>query len=121
MQVTNSYSPNSTGNLTNFTIASGEYVTLQFAFANNGTALDLTGYSAKMQINFPSPLLLQTPSSGLSIPTPANGIVNLTIQTTQTDVVAGTYPYDFWLIISGEPIPYMSGNFIVTPSRTPVP
>ena len=121
MQISAQVANNSVGYNVNYTIYTGEYVTLQYAITSGGSAMNLTGYSAKMQINFPTPLLLQTPSSGLAIPTPTNGIVNATLTNAQTEVVAGTYTWDFWLIISGQPVPYLSGAIAVQQGVTPVP
>lgn len=110
----------------NYSLVNGDNIDNASTFLqSDGTPIDLTGWTAKMTIAFPTPVELTTGNGGLSIPTPINGQVFIVVSSTITSAWdTGTYPYDFWLIATQSPVSenqYYSGTVTVTPSVSPVP
>lgn len=110
-------------NQVGISIHAGQDVAISLTFLNSdGTPVDLTGANLKMQIAFPSPLLLTTASGGLPLTDPVNGIAQLNIPTSVTvDLPAGVYPFDFWEVTGINADFDFSGMFTVIPSITAVP
>lgn len=112
------------GDQTNFTIKAGETVAqaIQF-FVSRTVPLDLSGYTLKSQINFPTPLLLTTENGGITIIDAELGKVQINIDSeTTADLPIGCYPYDLWTVSGGgEEKPWLCGTFSVVTSITPVP
>ena len=123
MQVINTPSNNATGNITSFVMMAGENVSAQLTFASGGSPVNLTGFNFKMNIGFPSPLLLSTGAGSIVITNAASGILTFNLNTGQTEnIPGGSYPYDLWLINSSNaPTPLLSGYFIIQQSITAVP
>ncbi len=85
----------------NFSILSGGTFGFQINWTDSaGTPIDLTGYSAKMQVrssvNSVNPLMTLSTSNGqIIIPTPSNGQIFLSVSSTETaELPAGNYVYD---------------------------
>lgn len=91
---------------------------------DDGTAIDLTGYSARMMVRSAysdaSPVLDVGTGGWITIPTPANGEVQILVPDTETDdLEAGNYLYDVELEDSaGFVTRILEGPFIVTPQVT---
>ena len=85
---------------------------------NNGTPIDLTGYTARMQVRpkFGSDnavLTLSSPSSGIVI-TPLTGTLALTATTVQTAAIdGGFYVYDLEITSGGVVTRLMQGSVTV--------
>lgn len=112
------------GTATNLAIAAGETVAESLTIAAAGIALNLTGYTLKMQINFPSlPLLLTTTNGGIAITNATQGIVQINVADTVSDRLAvGTFPYDFWMISGGGiATRLLYGSFTIIQNITPIP
>ena len=73
----------------------------------NGNPVDLTGYTAKMQVRKEPAdtsylIELSTANSRISIPTPANGTIEFNISSADTlGLASGTYKYDLMMTDSG--------------------
>ena len=103
----------------NITMDQGAQWTLQVVYDNNnGTPIDLTGYTARMQVRpkFGSDnavLTISSPSSGIVI-TPLTGTLNLTATTAQTgDIPGGFYVYDLEITSGGVVTRLMQGSVTV--------
>lgn len=103
----------------NITMDQGAQWTLTVVYDNNsGTPIDLTGYTARMQVRpkFGSDnavLTLSSPSSGIVI-TPLTGTLNLTATTAQTgDIDGGFYVYDLEISSGGVVTRLMQGSVTV--------
>jgi hypothetical protein len=105
------------GNVYNITAEQGSTFVLQFDIKTDGTAWNLTGYSARMQVR-------SAPSSSVKIlnlvsPTDITltslGVVTVTVSaTTMATVAAGKWVYDLELVSpSGIVEKPLKGNFIV--------
>lgn len=122
MQISNITANNSVGNTTTISMIAGEAGAIPLTINVAGSPLNLTSYSAKMQINFPVPVLFSTANGDIVITNAGAGQLQINITTSQTEQPSGTYSYDFWLTNgSGSPAPWLSGNFILSPSNTPIP
>jgi len=115
-------------NLTaNMQLSVGESVSTQLQLFTgippNNTVIDLTGFTIKMQINFPTPLLLNTGNGGIVIPDALNGIMQINIaDTVSNQFVVGVYPYDIFTIDeANNAMCIMGGVFTVLQSVTPIP
>ena len=103
----------------NITMDQGAQWTLTVVYDNNnGTPIDLTGYTARMQVRpkFGSDnavLTISSPSSGIVI-TPLTGTLNLTATTAQTgDIPGGFYVYDLEISSGGVVTRLMQGSVTV--------
>jgi len=103
----------------NITMDQGAQWTLTVQYDNNnGTPIDLTGYTARMQVRpkFGSDnavLTISSPSSGIVI-TPLTGTLNLTATTAQTgDIPGGFYVYDLEITSGGVVTRLMQGSVTV--------
>ena len=107
----------------NFLIAAGETVAEAVTIAAGGVLVNLTGYSLKMQINFPSPLLLDTGNSGITTTNATQGAAQINISSATTETFgASSGLYDFWMISgSGVATRLFGGLFSVNSSITPIP
>jgi hypothetical protein len=112
-----------TGYTTYIAITAGETVALSMALSANSTAINLTGYTLKCQINAPAPLALNTTNGGITVTNAAQGDIQLTISSTQSAAIpVGVYRFDLWMTSSGGvETPLLNGNFSVTPNISPVP
>ncbi len=103
----------------NITMDQGAQWTLTVVYDdNNGNPIDLTGFTAKMQLRkkFDSPtaiLTLESPSSGIVI-TPLTGTLQLTATTAQmTGIEGGIYVYDLEIASGGVVTRLMMGSATV--------
>jgi hypothetical protein len=85
--------------------------------------MNLTGYSFKMQINFATPLVLSTSNSGITIPDPVNGLIQVNIASATTKTRPSvTTSYDFWMTSPGGQETFLwRGVCTVTPTQTTLP
>ncbi|MDX1974486.1 MAG: hypothetical protein SFT92_02295 [Rickettsiales bacterium] len=111
------------GMTTTISILSGETVALAMTLSSGGSPIDLTGYSLKSQINFPTPLTLNTTNSGITITNAANGVISLNISSAQSSVVEqGAYDFDLWMTSPTDvETPLLTGKFLITPNIVAVP
>lgn len=89
----------------------------------NGTAVNLTGYSARMQVREAyeslSPVLSLTSGSGITLGGTAGSIILEANATTTAALEAGQYVYDLELVTSGGYVTrLLEGNFTVDPEVT---
>lgn len=101
------------------TVAAGE--TIQDAFTwkqPSGAAVNLTGYTAKMQARDKAGLLILEAESGSGITLGgAAGTVTLSVPT--TGVAAGGYAYDLFLTSGGGVVTQLvEGDLVVNPAVT---
>ena len=102
----------------NITMDQGAQWTLTVVYKDNsGVAINLTGYTARMQVRpkfgADAALTLSSPSSGIVI-TGATGTLALTATTAQTAAIAGGfYVYDLEIAIGGVVTRLMQGNVTV--------
>jgi hypothetical protein len=111
-------------NVVDANIKQGETINVQLAFTNpDGSALNITGYSLKMQVNFPTPVLFSTGNGGITITNAAGGLAMLNDTDLHTEAYpVGGYAYDVFTISGGsDSICYMQGIFNVLQSVTPIP
>jgi hypothetical protein len=113
-----------TAGIYNFTIDQGSTWTLQLVYTDaNGTAINLTGYTAKMQLRskFGSDtavLTLATGGQGIVI-TPLTGTLNLTATDEQTGAISpGFYVYDLELDLAGVITRLIQGQVTLSPQVT---
>ena len=114
-----------TAGIYNFTIDQGAEYTTTIVYQNpNGTPIDLTGYSAAMQLREqstspnPAALTLTSPSGGIVI-TPLAGQLDITITTAQTGALdARFYVYDLELTLSGVVTRIIQGQITVSAQVT---
>lgn len=111
----------------NYTLFAGDYINTSATFLQSDgvTPMNLAGYYAKMQIGFPTPVILSTSNGGITIPTPTNGTIFLNALTSATSLwPVGTYSYDLWLEYPGSPTnanEYYSGTITVLQPQTMIP
>lgn len=112
-----------TGYTTYISIISGETVALAMTLSASELPINLTGYSLRCQINFPTPLLLTTANNGVIITNASQGAISLNIGSAQTaDIEQGVFDFDLWMTSAGGgETPLLTGKFSVTPNITPVP
>lgn len=123
MLISATKSGGSTGYQTDVSIIAGETVALAANLSLNGSPVNLTGYSLKMQINFQTPELLNTGNGGITITNAAQGAIQINMSSTLTAAFPrGSYPYDLWMVSGGGvETPLLTGNFSIAPSISPVP
>jgi hypothetical protein len=105
------------------TLSDGETVAEQLTLSAGGSPIDLTGYSVKMQIAFPTPLLLNTGNGGITLPDPTAGVAQINIaDTVSATFPVGSFPYDLWTISPANVAARIIGGlFVVLQSITTVP
>ena len=105
----------------NFTLEQGSTFSRQITVQENGTALNLTGYTARMQMRstHDSSTIALTYTSTIASPA-SNGIVNLSATATQSAAIEeGIYVYDLEIESSGGvETRLMEGKVTVTPEVT---
>lgn len=109
----------------NVLIDQGSTYTLALTYKDsNGTAINLTGYTAAMQVrdtvnSATTVLSLSSPSNGIVI-TGATGLINITITAAQTTaLIANTYVYDLEITSgSGVVTRLIQGSVIVNAEVT---
>lgn len=89
----------------------------------NGVAIDLTGYTAKMQLrkNYDSDVIheLTTENGGITIATPTFGIINLLIEVSVSKDFTNTKVlYDLELYKNDEVVRLLEGTFIINENVT---
>lgn len=89
----------------------------------NGTAVNLTGYSARMQVretyDSTTPVLSLTSGSGITLGGTAGSIILEATATTTAGVPSGQYVYDLELVTGGGYVTrLLEGNFTVDPEVT---
>jgi hypothetical protein len=121
MQITTRGSTDS-GFATDIAILSGETVNFTTTVNSGGSPLNITGYTLKAQINFPTPLIVSNTTSGITVNDAANGVFTLNIPSSTTEAVeCGAYNYDLWMISgSGVATALLTGKFIIAPAVTEV-
>ena len=103
----------------NFTLDQGSTWTLQVVYKDsNGVAVNLTGYTAEMQIrrkfNSDTPVLtLSTSNGGITI-VPLTGTLNLLATDEQANIDPGFYVYDLELSIGGVRTRLIQGQVTVS-------
>ena len=122
MQVTPVLNPSS-GYTTYMAIAAGETVAEALTIANGSTPVNLTGYTLKMQIEFPTPLLLTTGNGGITLTNAVQGQAQINISdTTSATLPSGSFPYDLWMVSGGGVATrILSGLFTVSQNLAPIP
>lgn len=120
--------PTKCGIQINAALTQGDHVSWGWTIevGNPAMPLNLTGYSIRMTINFPTPLLLTSSNGGITIGTPAtNGEFTVNISSTQSAVfTVGEYQYDIWLESQSSPPienQYFTGSIYINQSITVVP
>lgn len=113
-----------TAGIYNFTIDQGSTWTLQLVYNDpNGDPINLTGYTAKMQVRrkFDSAtavLTLSTSNGGISI-TGLTGTINLIATDEQTGAIdGGLYVYDLELENGGAITRLIQGQVTISPQVT---
>jgi hypothetical protein len=109
---------------TNLIIDQGATWEITFTYKNtNGTPINLTGYSAALQLRTSydaasASLSLTSPSSGI-VMGGALGTIAITASATQTSsLVAGEYVYDLEITTGSTVIRLVQGRITVTPQVT---
>jgi len=102
----------------------GSTFSKQITYKIDDQAIDLTGYSARMQVrqNYYSPealASLSSPNNGITIEE-LNGVINLFISSEETSSLpAGNFLYDLEIESEGGIVSrIIEGSFIVTPEVT---
>lgn len=115
MQITVSGCPNTGNYITSMSIIAGETVAQSLSVASGGGPINLTGYTLKMQINFPTPLLLSTANGGITITDPTQGQAQINIaESVSAGLTVGRFAYEFWMISGGgAATPLLTGLFTV--------
>lgn len=106
----------------NATCYQGATFNLNFTVKLAGTAIDLTGYTARMQVresvDAASPLLSLTSGSGITLGGTA-GTIGVTVSATSTaGVPGGQYVYDMELVSGSVVTRILQGSFKVLPEVT---
>ena len=105
----------------NFTLEQGSTFSRQITVQENGTALNLTGYTARMQMRstHDSSTIALTYTTTIASPA-SNGIVNLSATAAQSAAIEeGIYVYDLEIESSGGVVTrLMEGKVTVTPEVT---
>ena len=114
-----------TAGIYNFTIDQGAQYTTQIIWADgSGNPIDLTGYTAAMQLRLqaaspnPSSLNLTSSNGGITI-TPVAGEMDILMTTAQTGALnAGFYVYDLEIALSGVVTRIIQGQITVSAQVT---
>jgi hypothetical protein len=105
----------------NITCLQGATLDKTFTATNNGSAVNWTGYTAKMQVRpYPDkdPVLTLQTGSGIAALT-NDGKITITATATQTGAIAaGNYVYDLELTSGSYVIRLIQGRFTVTAQVT---
>ena len=108
----------------NFKTPQGSTFTRTLVYKVDGTAVDLTGYTARMQVRKSvtdsTVLLSLTTDNSTIVITGATGTVTLTVPaTTMAAVAAGSWVYDLEIVSGGSVVTRLiEGKFVVTPEVT---
>ena len=106
----------------NITVVQGTTFTLSPQWLINNLAVNLTGYSATMQVrqftDSPTPLTTASTANGKIVINGALGQINITLSATETATyTVGNYIYSLQLTSSGGVVTeILNGNFVVSPS-----
>ena len=114
-----------TAGIYNFTIDQGSEYTTTIVYKDpQGVPIDLTGYSAKMELREqssspnPAALTLTSPSGGIVI-TPLTGTLAITMTTAQTNALSARfYVYDLELTVGGVVSRLIQGQITVSAQVT---
>ena len=114
-----------TAGIYNFTIDQGAQYTTQIIWADSsGNPINLTGYTAAMQLRLqaaspnPSALNLTSSNGGITI-TPVAGEMDILMTTAQTGALnAGFYVYDLEIALSGVVTRIIQGQITVSAQVT---
>ena len=106
-------------------VAQGGTYRRTFTWALNGTAVNVTGYTATLTVRTAptaaTAVATVTSSSGLTLGGAAGTIDVLITDTVTAAIEPGTYAWDLFLVSGGgETTPLVAGNFIVTAAVTRV-
>jgi hypothetical protein len=94
---------------TNFDIHAGETFTASFTCKDDaGAVVDLTGYTARSVVRPTPTSTTETLDLAPTIPTPANGIVTIDVETVGID--PGIYYWDIVLDAPNADVIYLSGG-----------
>lgn len=106
----------------NIVCKQGSTFELPFTIDDDGTAWNIVGWTARMQvrpfIESSTVLLSLTNTAGITLA--AGGSVNISISGAQLSAIpAGTHVYDLELVdLSGKPWSVLEGKFVVKPETT---
>lgn len=106
----------------NITVVKGTTFTLSPEWLIDNLPVDLTGYSAQMQVrqfvDSVTPLTTASTANGKIVLAPALGQINITLTATETGTFAvGNYIYSLQLTSPSSIVTeLLTGNFIVSPS-----
>jgi len=94
---------------TNFDIHAGETFSASFTCKDDaGAVVDLTGYTARAQVRPTPTSTTETLDLAPTIPTPANGIISVSVETVGID--PGIYYWDIVLDTPGPDVVFLSGG-----------
>tara|TARA_R110000822_G_scaffold4466_2_gene19187 strand:- start:769 stop:1095 length:327 start_codon:yes stop_codon:yes gene_type:complete len=94
---------------TNFDIHAGETFSASFACLDvAGSPVDLTGYTARAQVRWTPTATAEILDLAPAIPTPANGIISVSVDTTGID--PGIYYWDIVLDTPDTEVIFLSGG-----------
>ena len=106
----------------NFTCPQGSTFTRTMTYKIAGIPVDLTGYSARMQIrpfHYSEDILVNlTNGSGITLGASAGTITVLIDPSSTVNIPAGDYVYDLELVTGSNVYRLVEGKFIVTPEVT---
>lgn len=106
----------------NITAYQGATYDLNMTWAIGGTAVDLTNYTAAMQVRTnpsdTSPVLSMTSGSGITLGGTAGTIAVNVSSTTMGSASAGNYVYDLELNSGGQVTRLIQGAFVIQPEVT---
>ena len=87
----------------NLVIDQGSDFAINFTVKDNGSAKDLTGYSARAQMRTSKNATTVAATFTCTIPDPSSGTVVMTLpNATSSAMAAGTYVYDLEIFTSGD-------------------
>ncbi len=96
--------------------------TFQFVVATDGTAWNLTNYTATLTVRpflgSTTTTLLATTANGKIVLGGASGRVTVTFTSTETNIIPNRYVYDLVLDSGSVETRLLEGKFIVTPGVT---
>lgn len=108
----------------NFKVKQGSTFNRTLVYKNNGSAVNITGYTARMQVRksvTDSGILASlTTETGEIVLGGTAGTISLTLSATiMAGIVAGSWVYDLEIVSgSGFVYPILEGKFVVTPEVT---